>query len=191
MKKFSIILIMVFITLKLFAPYVAQDWDKIIKEYFFYKEQQFYKILAIEIKSVETWHDTLNYKRGDPYKKVNQIGAMGAYQFMPKTLRWLGYKGTFIFFLNSPELQDYYMLKLLKINKSTLEKQSFTYKIVPMDFIGFKIKGVEITLSGLLAASHLGGVGSVQKFLATNHNARDLNKTSIKCYLDKFKNITT
>jgi hypothetical protein len=188
MKKIGLIILMTVISLRLFAPSMNIDWIQIINEFKIQKEKQQMLTLALEIKSTETWHDSLNYKYGNPYKKVNRIGAMGAYQFMPKTLRGLGYKGTFRQFLNNPELQTEYMLKLMYYNKSILSRKSYTYKVTPINFIGKKIKGIEITLSGLLAASHLGGAGGVQRFIATNYNATDGNMT-IKCYLKKFKGI--
>lgn len=145
--------------------------------------------LITELKSTETWHDSLNYKYGNPYKKVNSIGAMGAWQFMPKTLRWLGYKDvTFIRFLNSKELQKLYMLELVFYNMNVLQKKSPTYKLTPYDFIGTTIDNIEITLTGLIGASHLAGVGGVQRFLAGRGNASDGNH-SVKSYLQKFKNM--
>jgi hypothetical protein len=55
-------------------------------------------------------------------------------------------------------------------------------------FIGDTIKGVIITKSGMIAASHLGGAGSLQKFLNSNGiiNKRDILGTSIYDYLKKF-----
>jgi hypothetical protein len=178
------------LTFKLFAPSIPNlNWEIIIKEFKIRQEQQQLLQLAIEIKSVETWHDSLNYKRGNPYKKVNGIGALGAYQFMPATLRWLGYKGTIKYFLSNPALQTQYMLKLINHNRLVLSKKSYRYGITPTNYIGRTIKGVEITMSGLIAASHLSGAGGVQKFFAIGHNAKDRNGTTTAHYLNKFKGI--
>ena len=55
-------------------------------------------------------------------------------------------------------------------------------------FIGDTIKGILITKSGLIAASHLGGAGSLKKFLNSNGrvNKKDILGTSIYDYLRKF-----
>jgi len=56
-------------------------------------------------------------------------------------------------------------------------------------FIGDSINGILITKSGLIAASHLGGAGSVQKFLDSRGiiNKKDVLGTSIIDYLKKFR----
>ncbi len=180
---------LIFLSSKLFAPnngnLIPKNW-KIGYEYTIIEQ---INTLLVEIKSVETWHDSLNYKKGNPYKKVNSIGAMGAWQFMPKTLRGLGYKdSTFKCFLNSKKLQKQYMLKLINYNLQSLQKRSKRYGIIPCDSIGIRVDTIEISLSGILAAAHLAGVGGIQKFLAKKHNASD-GKTTIKDYLYKFRNI--
>jgi hypothetical protein len=56
-------------------------------------------------------------------------------------------------------------------------------------FIGESINGVVITKSGMIAASHLGGAGSLQKFLDSNGriNRKDVLGTSISDYLKKIQ----
>jgi hypothetical protein len=56
-------------------------------------------------------------------------------------------------------------------------------------FIGDSINGVVITKSGMIAASHLGGAGSLEKFLNSNGkiNNKDVLGTSIYDYLKKFR----
>jgi len=56
-------------------------------------------------------------------------------------------------------------------------------------FIGDSINGVVITKSGMIAASHLGGAGSLEKFLDSNGkiNGTDIFGTSIYDYLKKFR----
>jgi hypothetical protein len=56
-------------------------------------------------------------------------------------------------------------------------------------FIGDSINGVVITKSGMIAASHLGGAGSLQKFLDSNGriNRKDVLGTSISGYLKRFR----
>jgi hypothetical protein len=57
-------------------------------------------------------------------------------------------------------------------------------------FIGVSINGVKITKSGMIAASHLGGAGSLQKYLNSRGkiNNEDIFGTSIADYLKKFNN---
>ena len=187
MKKIILILVTSLLSLKLFAPFgcmTLEDWKEVQK---YIEKQRQLKALIVGMQCKETWHDSLSYKKGDPYKKVNKIGALGAFQFMPKTLKFLGYNGSISYFLNNQELQIKYMSKLIEHNLSVLKKESKKYKITPVNFIGKKRYNTHITLAGLIAASHLAGVGGVQKFLATGYNAKDLNKTSVKTYLTTFK----
>jgi DNA polymerase I-like protein with 3'-5' exonuclease and polymerase domains len=189
MKKIGIVLIMILLSSKLFAPNdvrsTSKNWKIEYKQII--KEQT--NVLLIEIKSIETWHDSLNYKKGNPYKKVNSIGAMGGWQHMPGTLRWLGYRdSTFKRFLNSKELQKKYAIKLLISNLHQLTVRSKKYNLTPIDYIGMRIDTIEVTLSGLLGASWIAGVGGVQRLLARGHNASDGNMTT-KDYLYKFRNI--
>lgn len=53
--------------------------------------------------------------------------------------------------------------------------------------IGRTIKGVPVTLSGLVAVAHLGGTGGMQKFVSTNgaYNPSDQLGTSLLSYLKK------
>jgi hypothetical protein len=69
----------------------------------------------------------------------------------------------------------------LSLNKYELQKELKNY-------VGKTINGVEITESGLLAAAHLGGVGSVKKFLKSNGKRikTDGYGTSIQNYINKF-----
>ena len=55
-------------------------------------------------------------------------------------------------------------------------------------FAGKKIRGVEVTESGILAAAHLAGAGNVKKYLRSNgrDNVEDAYGTSILDYLKKF-----
>ena len=56
-------------------------------------------------------------------------------------------------------------------------------------FIGDTINNVVITKSGMIAASHLGGAGSLIKFLQSEGkiNKQDVLGTSIGDYLSKFE----
>lgn len=83
-----------------------------------------------------------------------QSGAMGLYQFMPKTLTGLGYKGSFNDFLKNPQLQRQYMDKFTQQNAKQL---------------GINIKTMNLQQAGILAAAHYGGVGGARKLMAGNH----------------------
>jgi intein/homing endonuclease len=139
------------------------------------------------MKSIETWPDSLNHKYGNAWRKVNYRGALGAFQFMPSTLRYLGFKGTFEYFLHHKEIQVLYMLRLIEINKRIAKIKSKKYNVSIEDFIGHTIDGVYISWSAIIGASHLAGVGNVQRWLARKGNASDGHAT-VKCYLKKFQN---
>jgi hypothetical protein len=113
------------------------------------------------------------------YDVVNKWGYMGRYQFGKSTLKGLGYDVSKNEFLSNPELQEEAMLSLLKHNKEKLQK----YIDV---FDGKTINGIYITESGILAAAHLGGQGSVRRYFRNGKVFRDGNGTKITSYMDKF-----
>lgn len=78
-------------------------------------------------------------------------------------------------------MQEKAFKALLARNKWELRKEIDRYE-------GKVIKGVKITESGILAAAHLGGAGSVKSFLKSNGNNgfTDGFGTSLKSYLRKF-----
>jgi outer membrane receptor for Fe3+-dicitrate len=53
-------------------------------------------------------------------------------------------------------------------------------------FDGKTINGMLITESGILAAAHLGGQGSVKRFFKNGRVFRDGNGTKITSYMKKF-----
>lgn len=114
------------------------------------------------------------------YRKINSIGYMGKYQFGTETLRTIGIYDS-LTFLNDPKLQEKAFVALLSKNKWELRKEIERFE-------GQIVGGVRITESGLLAAAHLGGVGSVKRFLRTNgsRKCRDVNGTSVKSYMREF-----
>lgn len=113
------------------------------------------------------------------YDVVNKWGYMGRYQFGKSTLRGLGYDVSKKEFLSNPELQEEAMLSLLTHNKEKLQK----YIDI---FDGKTINGIYITESGILAAAHLGGQGSVKRFFKNGRVFRDGNGTKITSYMEKF-----
>jgi hypothetical protein len=119
------------------------------------------------------------------YSKVNSLGYLGKYQFGSETLRFLGIRDK-LNFLKSRELQEQAFLANLSRNKWDLMDEISKYS-------GKIINGVEITESGILAAAHLGGAGSVKRFLKTNgrRKCKDGFGTSIGEYMRDFAGYDT
>lgn len=114
------------------------------------------------------------------YRLVNSFGYMGKYQFGMSALRAIGiYDRTA--FLNSPKLQEKAFVALLSKNKWELRKEIQKYE-------GKIVGGVRVTESGILAAAHLGGAGSVKKFFRTagKRYIRDGYGTSLRSYMKRF-----
>ena len=85
-------------------------------------------------------------------------------------------------FLNNPIAQEKAQIIFKK-------KQWGYLKSVGSDkYIGKTINGYKITPSGLLAAAHLKGAGSVIKYLKSNgiNNEKDAFGTSVENYMKKF-----
>lgn len=141
--------------------------------------------------SIETTATFIDFKEklaaresdGD-YKAVNSYGYMGKYQFGKGTLKYIGLKDKDAKdFLSDPMLQEKAFVAYVKKNKWILRKEIKKY-------IGKTIGGILITESGIIAAAHLGGAGSVQDFLRSNGNVSfvDGYGTNIKFYLKAFAN---
>ena len=116
---------------------------------------------------------------GNRYDITNKWGYMGKYQFGKSTLKGLGFKVTKKEFLSNPQLQEEAMMALLLHNKEKLQK----YIDI---FDGQTINGMIITESGILAAAHLGGQGSVKRYFKNGKVFRDGNGTKITSYMEKF-----
>ncbi|MFH7017836.1 peptidoglycan-binding protein LysM [Flavobacterium sp. FlaQc-47] len=114
------------------------------------------------------------------YRLVNSLGYMGKYQFGSKALRAIGVRNDKAF-LKDPALQEKAFIALLSKNKWILRNEIEKYE-------GKIISGVEITESGILAAAHLGGAGSVKNFFKKrgNRHFRDAYGTSLKSYMRAF-----
>ena len=114
------------------------------------------------------------------YGKINTLGYMGKYQFGIETLKSIGVKDS-IGFMNNPRLQEKAFVALLSKNKYELQEY-INY------FDGKVVDGVKITESGILAAAHLGGSGSVKRFLNSNgqKKCKDDYGTSVKTYMRDF-----
>ena len=114
------------------------------------------------------------------YFIINTLGYLGKYQFGIGTLQLMGvYSATK--FINDPSLQEKVFYTNVSRNKWILRKY-IKY------FVGKKVKGIEITESGILAAAHLAGPGNVMQYLYSNgrKDVRDAYGTSLADYLKKF-----
>jgi hypothetical protein len=131
-------------------------------------------------------NDLGSRESGNNWLSINRIGCFGEWQFDESTLQYLGYrKITLKKFKSNPEIFPRELqLKALK----TLIKVNLTFLMDYEHFIGDSINGIRITKSGMIAASHLGGAGSLQKFLNSNGriNKKDILGTSIYDYLKRF-----
>lgn len=123
---------------------------------------------------------------GNNWQSINRIGCFGEWQFAEKTLHYLGHKHiTMRKFKKDPSifppnLQLKVLKSLIKVNLISLRGYE--------QFVGDTIRGVVITRSGMIAASHLGGARSLKLFLNSKGriNRADVLGTSIADYLRKF-----
>lgn len=137
-------------------------------------------------KSFEAFKEALAFKesRGD-YFTVNTFGYLGKYQFGKETLKLLGIYNP-MYFLNTPKLQEKAFIANSRRNKWILRKDIDRY-------VGKKIAGVEVTESGIIAAAHLAGAGSVKKYLRSYgaDNFADGYGTTVRYYLKRFAGYDT
>ena len=119
------------------------------------------------------------------YRIVNSFGYLGKYQFGVSTLKLLGVYNPSNFLL-CPELQEEAFVVNIKRNKWVLRRDI-------KRFVGHKIKGTIVTESGILAAAHLAGPGSVKRYLRSNGaiGFTDGFGTDIASYLQKFSAFDT
>ena len=117
--------------------------------------------------------------RGD-YAIINQFGYLGKYQFNRNTLKMVGVHDTEEF-MDSPELQEKAFLAYTARNKWVLRKDI-------KRSVGKVINGVKVTESGILAAAHLSGPGSVKRYLRSggSDGFSDAFGTTIQYYMKKF-----
>ena len=173
---FSLLSALTYKTIRVFTPTVAEITSEpitVIKV----------EPTKIEIKKVKGYNDFLDavghHESGNRYDIVNRYGYMGRYQFGNSTLKTLKIKVTREAFLNSPDLQEYAMKQLLLYNKKKLQKYID-------EFDGQIVHGILVTESGLLAAAHLGGQGSVKKWFRTGKIRKDGNGVKITSYMKRF-----
>lgn len=132
-------------------------------------------------KTFTGFKESLAFKESQGrYRLINSLGYMGKYQFGLPALRAIGIRSSHEF-LNNPRLQERAFKALLAKNKWELRHEIARYD-------GKIINGVEVTESGILAAAHLGGAGSVKKYFKSNgkRGIKDDYGTSLKSYMKKF-----
>ena len=137
-------------------------------------------------KSYLGFKDALGFKesRGN-YFSVNDFGYLGKYQFGKETLKLIGIY-TPNQFLYNPELQEKAFLANAQRNKWVLRKDIDR-------FVGKNINGIKVTESGILAAAHLAGPGSVKIFLRSSgrNGFSDAYGTSLSYYMKRFSGYDT
>lgn len=137
-------------------------------------------------KSFVGFKEALAFKesRGN-YLSVNTYGYLGKYQFGKSTLKMIGVYDTSDF-LNDPKLQEKAFIANAMRNKWILRRDINR-------FVGKRIGGVLVTESGILAAAHLAGPGSVKKYLRSYGaiGFADAYGTTIRSYMKKFSGYDT
>ena len=137
-------------------------------------------------KSFVGFKEALAFKesRGN-YFTVNTHGYLGKYQFGKNTLKLIGIYNTNKF-LSDPKLQEKAFIANTARNKWILRRDI-------KRFVGNIVGGVLITESGILAAAHLAGPGSVKKFLRSYGaiGFADAYGTTIKSYMKRFSGYDT
>ncbi|WP_298238876.1 peptidoglycan-binding protein LysM [uncultured Algibacter sp.] len=137
-------------------------------------------------KSFVGFKEALAFKesRGN-YACVNTYGYLGKYQFGKGTLKLIGIHNPNKF-LKDPKLQEKAFIANAERNKWILRREI-------KNFVGKKINGVLVTESGILAAAHLAGPGSVKKYLRSYgiNNFADGYGTTVSIYMKKFSGYDT
>jgi hypothetical protein len=123
---------------------------------------------------------------GGNYGAVNSLGYTGKYQFGDARLddfrRATGQSFTMDDFRQNPEMQEAaFAWHLADIDRAITSRG--------LDrFIGQTINGVPITLDGLRAMAHLGGIGGMTQFVTSGgrYNPSDAYGTSLSDYATRF-----
>lgn len=190
----SILLVVAFISSG-FKPYNAQINDTLSADsseelLYVFPSQNTIDYVSLKIpytgKYFIGFKEALAHKESQgKYKKINTLGYLGKYQFGKETLKSIGINDS-VHFMNSPKLQEKAFVTLLSKNK--FELQDYIKK-----FEGKVVAGIKITESGILAAAHLGGAGSVKRFFNSNGERRikDEYGTSIRSYIKDFGGFET
>ncbi|HEY0091789.1 MAG TPA: peptidoglycan-binding protein LysM, partial [Flavobacterium sp.] len=173
-----------------FKPFETEnhDWflvdeDEQMVYHFPSQNQTDYKSLNIPYtgKFFIGYKEAIGFKESQgKYNSINTFGCLGKYQFALPTLKSIGIHDS-LAFLRSPRLQEKAFVALLSKNKWELKDEIDKY-------CGKVVGGIKITESGILAAAHLGGVGSVKKFFKSGgkRSIRDGYGTSLQNFMKKF-----
>lgn len=132
-------------------------------------------------KTFTGFKEALAFKESQgKYTLINSLGYMGKYQFGRAALRAIGIHDSSEF-LSNPRLQEKAFKALLSKNKWELRNEIEKYD-------GKVVNGVKVTESGILAAAHLGGAGSVKKFFKSKgkRSIKDNYGTSLENYMKRF-----
>lgn len=166
----------------------------------------------IDRKSSGSYADFLSALRAreseDNYAVVNSLNFLGAYQFGEAALIDLGYVlsdddstdndfgGGFSGkdeihsvsdFLSSPDIQERAVREWMRLMWSYISATGLRHHVCE------EIRGVTLSPSGMLAATHLLGVGPLLQFVESDGlvETRDPYGTSLKDYLIEFENFDT
>lgn len=137
-------------------------------------------------KSFVGFKEALAFKEsGGNYFSVNTYGYLGKYQFGAGTLKLIGINNPQKF-LKNPGLQEKAFVANAARNKWILRRDI-------KNFVGKRINGIIITESGIIAAAHLAGPGSVKKYLRSYglDNFADGYGTTIYHYMKRFSGYDT
>ena len=137
-------------------------------------------------KSFVGFKEALAFKEsGGDYFSVNTFGYLGKYQFGKETLKMIGINNP-IKFLKNPVLQERAFIANAERNKWILRRDI-------RNFVGKRINGTVVTESGILAAAHLAGPGSVKKYLRSYglDNFEDGFGTTVQYYMKRFSGYDT
>ncbi|WP_339394180.1 LysM peptidoglycan-binding domain-containing protein [Nostoc sp. UHCC 0870] len=157
-------------------------------------------------------------RQNPPYNIENSLGFMGKYQFGEALLIDLGYyrantyygqpgvnknywRGTWTgknganskqdFLNNKNNVQERAISEAMSLKWSRLNGELQQRGRSTRDFIGRRQRGIVITSSGLLAASHLRGPKAAAEMLLFDRDNPDENGTSIFAYLNEFRGFRT
>ena len=155
-------------------------WEQMLEEERLREEAEKLRIKKYHEDELNRFlHDIGHRESGNRYDITNTWGYMGRYQFGKSTLKGLGFDVTRKEFLNNPQLQEEAMMALLNHNKEKLQSYIDIYD-------GKTINGMYISESGILAAAHLGGQGSVKRYFKKGKIFSDAYGTKITSYMEQF-----
>ena len=189
--KVSILPILLFSVLEVFSFFTSEvsiyDQIKITEDCYDYNFPCNEPIFNLNDTTVvleddyEGFKEAVGFKESQSnYTTINEFGYLGKYQFGITTLQLIGVYSA-EHFLYSPELQEKAFYAYVSRNKWVLRKYIAQYN-------GKVVNGIKITESGILAAAHLAGPGSVKRFFKTNGKkvTKDNFGTTVVEYMKKF-----